>query len=570
MKKMKKNLLTLVALCAAALSLAAREVHFKGGYIETVDDYQVESFGDDMNFMFAYRFSDGSIHLGHSKGIHTVTEYGCHDISLDNGRTWKNNVKQSLGINTFEGKDGGKYQIGCWDGKKTDVHTVTLTQYDDATQTTKEVASCQIKLPFKAAFHIHRDVIRLKSGKLLANAYGAIEGSNKFSSYAIESDDDGRTWNFLSTIATYPENKPGEGFNESCMFQLKDGRICALCRPDGMGYVNQCFSSDEGKTWTEPQELTYFKGSAAPTGRVLTDGTIVILSGRPNLYLLVDTTGTGAEYQKVDIYRGSGSSYASILETAPNEILIIHDESNFGSWTSPTLFSRIHASRFRINRSEEAHVDDPLAAKYDYFFRPTTMERITKLADPIRFDYKPKSQFPDSPATMDVVEIPERPHPVLRLISHGVEAIDKFPTIRANTGTHALFGSKEVTVATEFRLGDQGEKGYQLQMVSIVGAADDENKGYLAYVRFAVDKIKVCGKSEMIIPYDIGTGKFHAFVLVSSAETKKASLYAEGQETPIVTFDMIDAESAPGIAIGDGSSDVFGSADISYLGWTIK
>ena len=51
---------------------------------------------------------------------------------------------------------------------------------------------------------------------------------------------------------------------------------------------------------------------------------------------------------------------------------------------------------------------------------------------------------------------------------------------------------------------------------------------------------------------------------------EKIMMVEEGQETPIVTFDMINAESAPGIAIGDGSSDVFGSADISYLGWTIK
>ncbi len=68
---MKKILSCILLL--AALALSARELHFKGGYLDTIDDTQVESFGDDMNFMFAYRFSDGSIHLGHSKGIHTVT-----------------------------------------------------------------------------------------------------------------------------------------------------------------------------------------------------------------------------------------------------------------------------------------------------------------------------------------------------------------------------------------------------------------------------------------------------------------------------------------------------------------
>ena len=567
---MKKTLPTLAALfCAAALTLTAREINLKGGHLTTLDDTQVESFGDDMNFMFAYRFSDGSIHLGHSKGIHTVTEYGCNDISPDNGRTWRNNVKNGLGCNTFEGLDHGKYQLNCWDLKRAKTHTVSVTRYDDATGECEEVARCEVELPYVSQFLMHRDVIRLTSGKLLATAYGNIEGQKKSHAFVIESADDGRTWRYLSTIADDPEGKTAEGPCEATIFQLKDGRVCAFYRDGDLGYLHQCFSSDEGRTWTAPEAVTLFTGCASPNGRVLADGTIVVISGRPKVYLLIDLTGTGRHYQKVSLYRGSGSSYATVLETAPNEILCIYDESNFGSWRSLTPFSRIHASRFRVSRREEEAADDPLAARYDKLFRPTTLDVILDgSAGVVAADYKPRAQFPEAQAVVDVVAIPERPHPVLRLVSHGEKPVERFALFRSMDN---LLEMRKVRVGVEFRLGDMGEERPQLAIGAVVGATD-EDKGYLAYVQVAADRIEMAQDDDApkILPYDIGTTKFHAFALEADMATGVVSLYVEGQDKPILTATMPKALGEPAIFIGDGSNGIFGSADISYFGWSAE
>ena len=566
---MRKALLTLAVLCLAAATLSARSIYLKGGVLTTLEDTTVETFGDDMNFCFAYRFSDGSIHMNHSKGIHTVTEYGCRDLSLDNGHTWQNNPRGGcLGINTFEGLNGEKFQIHCWLAKFQKVHTVTLSQYDDDTHTKKTVGTCQVEMPKPSSFHMHRDVARLASGKLLATAYGKVEGGKKDYCFVIESTDDGRTWKFLSVVADDPEGKTAEGPDEATLFQLKDGRVCCFYRDGGMDYLHQCFSSDEGATWTEPEAITLFKGAASPNGRVLADGTIVVISGRPNVYLLVDFTGTGKNYQKVEIYHGAGSSYASVLETAPNEILCLYDESNFGSWKSATPFSRIHASRFTLKQlADELGIpNDPLADKYDYIYRPRKLSDLTERRQVVP-TYKPKDKFPNALATMEVVEIPERPHPVLRLVSHGDSTDGQWASLRANIN---LSGAVTAKVGCEFRLGDNAEKRPQFYMACVVGDEGDD-KGYLAYVRFFLDKIDMLTeKGTQAIPFDCDTGKFNAFRLEADAKTKTASLYVEGQDKPLLTVPMGKASGSPAISIGDGSSGIYGSCDLSYFAWSYE
>ena len=112
------------ALAALALPCAATEIMLNGGKLVPVETSVVETSVDNLNFCFATGYPDGSIHLNHSKGIHTVTERQCSDISKDNGRTWKHAEGGACGINSFlnsEGKKMGKSVSGAvWlDGEKT-------------------------------------------------------------------------------------------------------------------------------------------------------------------------------------------------------------------------------------------------------------------------------------------------------------------------------------------------------------------------------------------------------------------------------------------------------------------
>ncbi len=575
---MKKNYLlhiSLAILLASVLNLSARDIPIRGGKMYTIDDTTVETFGDDMNFCFAYRFSDGVIHLWHSKGIHTVTEYKCFDMSLDNGKTWKT-VKDCFGINTFEGKDGGKYQIDCWVLQKKKVHTITLSKWNDAENKREIITTCDVEMPEVTSFLLHRDIIRLPSGKLLATAYGKKEGHKKNYSFVIESEDEGHTWKYLSTIAHGEDHPCQEGPDEATVFQLRDGRICAFYREDGRGYLKQCFSSDEGKSWTAPETIDLFSGAASPNGRVLADGTIVVVSGRPDLYLLVDFSGTGKKYQKVRLYQGGGSSYASVLEIAPNEILVIYDESYFGGGHSPTDFARIHASRYKLYRDDsmfEGNPDDPLLNEYDDVFHPTSNQK-TMDSKKIGIDYKPADKNPDYPSTFNVITIPERPHPVMRLVSRGEKGNEKFPVVNANIN---LDDTRWAAVGAEVRLNDSAEKMAQFHMAAVVGADSQKAfKGFLAYVRIYTDKIEILeddgngmAKSH-IIPYDIGTTYFHAFRLEADARSQIAKLLLEGENDPIVTIKMPKATGQPIISFGDGDSSISGECDVSYLAWKVK
>ena len=64
-------------------------IPLNGGRIEPVRMTMIESSPEHLNFCFAHQFEDGSIYLSHSAGVHTVTEYGCRDHSLDGGKTWQ-------------------------------------------------------------------------------------------------------------------------------------------------------------------------------------------------------------------------------------------------------------------------------------------------------------------------------------------------------------------------------------------------------------------------------------------------------------------------------------------------
>ncbi|MBO7533623.1 MAG: exo-alpha-sialidase, partial [Victivallales bacterium] len=334
--------LSCIALACLAQSTCMAHSLYKHDYrlhsakLVPIEASIVESGPEDMNFCFATRYDDGSIHLNHSKGIHTITEYGCNDISYDNGKTWQHSNTSVCGINSFQNLKGEKIQISCWNHKQAPEHVLSIVRYNDATKKKEVIAKAKVALPFECSFHTHRAVIRLKNGRLLACAYGTRKGDRKLLSFIIASDDDGMTWNFLSILADDPQGVTSEGPNEATLCELANGRITALYRDGGNDRLRQKFSSDGGLTWSEATTLKFFQGAAAPYMTRLSDGTVVAVSGRPDVYLLIDFTGTAEHFQSVRLFHGAGSSYASVIETAPSELLVLFDESNFGPTRSPS------------------------------------------------------------------------------------------------------------------------------------------------------------------------------------------------------------------------------------------
>ncbi|MBR6058771.1 MAG: exo-alpha-sialidase [Victivallales bacterium] len=561
--------LSCLALACLAHSFYAHDYRLRGAKLVPIDSSIIETSTEDMNFCFATRFDDGSIHLNHSKGIHTVTEYGCSDISLDNGKTWRHADSGVCGINSFQNLKGEKIQISCWNHKQATNHELSILRYNDASQKKELLAKVNVTLPFECSFHTHRAVIRLHSGRLLANAYGTRKGDAKNLSFIIASDDDGKTWNFHSILADDPQRKSVEGPNEATLCELKDGRIAALYRDDGNDFLKQKFSSDGGLTWSQPITLNFFPGSAAPYMTRLSDDAIVVVSGRPNLYMLIDLTGTAEHFQKVLLYKGSGSSYATVVETAPAELLVLFDESNFGSSRSPTAFSYLHACRYKLVKIDNSTLQDPRAKGFSTFYSPTDSRLPQECDIAIPYNYT-RPRAPNALATYGIITIPERPHPVLHLVNHGDNKLVVNSDWAIFRSTESVEGARQMTIGFEFRLAEDGIDKPQFHVSGNVGSTVD-TKGYNGYARFSRNAIfYLDGKSMKKFDYDIGVFRFHAFVMKLDADKNTWAMFKQGVDQPLFTASLSPCEGTPCISFGDGSVDINGTVDLSYIGWNFE
>lgn len=544
-------------------SLAADEPPFgsitlNGGRLEPVSMNMIESDNEHLNFCFARRYDDGSIYLSHSRGIHTVTERGCQDFSPDNGKTWQRTPAEFGGFNAYAALDGCKVNVSCWDAEERDRHTVHRTILSENGMSVARDSS-EIELPFESTFRLHRSVVRTRDGRLLLPGYGIKKGASKNYSFVIESLDDGISWRYLSTIMEDLDGSTPEGPNETEVIELAGGDILAVLRVGSMSPLRQLRSTDGGKTWKDEGEIAPF--CVSPAMRILKNGTLLIVTGRPSLYLLVDFTGTGKNYQRVLIYDGSGSSYASILETAPDEIMIIYDESDFGSWRIPGIFSRIMAMTMRVVKDDSIKIDGTVGKDSEWKVYYTAAEK----ADPIasrKFigNYRPAGT-PDCKATWEIVEIAERPQPVLRLVNHGESNGQQWATF----GEPLPRGADAFKTSTTFRLLEEGEARPQFTL----RIAFDNSTGpgvVFGWTAFALNEIQYQEQGKIKkIPFNMGT-TFHEVKFSASKEKGDYSLTVDGKTLFTVPLNP-SREISPGFLFGDGAGGCYGTVDMTEIGW---
>ena len=558
----------LQAILSAALLVGvaanAKEMKINGGKVVPVEAKVIETYKDDMNFCFATRFSDGEIHLNHSKGVHTITEFLCTDYSDDDGKTWKSGKgKKIFGINSCELPDGTKMQIGCWTNKVQKVHTMSITTQDKSGNV--KTWSCDFEFPFEANCHTHRDILRLNDGSLIIPAYGHVKGEKGLRVFIIQSKDNGKTWQYLSTLAKDPEGKTPEGPNETTLVQLADGRVYAAWR-DG-GYLKYAYSNDGGKTWGDYSEFQGLKMAVSPHAKLLSNGALAMVTGRPNVHLLLDWTGTGKNFQIVDIYTGSGSSYATIFEVVPNRVMIIHDESHFSAWRNNSQFSKIMAETYDIVRDDSIKVGsgDPRAEGFKVFYSPYDGKDPKDAEVAVYYEYFDKKKNPKAIANFEIMQIPEHPYPIMRITSRGNNNIvprSEWPTFRS----HALpNGVTKLKTTFSVRIQDNDTDKAQFMVMGKVPVGD---KTMSATVQIGKDFVKF-HNTPAVKGYFMS--KFTTFDLVIDGITKKAQLFYHGETTPICTANLnVDTNSLAtgGVWWGDGSGQIFGTADLAYIGWT--
>lgn len=314
-----------------------------------------------------FKYNNGDIHVYDKR-------------SSDGGKTWKQ-TEHILENSTFQypGPDGevimfrsqnagegdsnaGRPEFSLQKTDKKGVFEVDFYRSKDNGLTRSYEAS-KVFLPeelYELTGVLCRKIVSIEDGSLLVSMYSRnTKGNNienQFRSIALRSDDRGKTWHYLSTIAfDGKEDSRGEGFDETSLLVLNDGKILSFIR-SGASYQASLGSSnnnnwdnkmpfsygkqtpvylsssiDGGKNWSIPDPITEF--GVWPDAIQLENGIIAVSYGRPGNWLMFNDPKTNESWGPIipyfnDLYPPDCGNYASIEEVAPNTLLVVYARTN--------------------------------------------------------------------------------------------------------------------------------------------------------------------------------------------------------------------------------------------------
>ena len=150
------------------------------------------------------------------------------------------------------------------------------------------------------SFCFNGQTVQLQDVSYLATVYGALHDLPGDRIFAVKSSD-GVHWAIHALIADNTCGVVGkEGPNESALLRLNDGRILCVFRVGSRANFGQCWSSDEGQSWSAPVTMEGVF-SVQPSLATRTDGVIALGGGRPGLYLWLNADGTAQGWQRIDM-----------------------------------------------------------------------------------------------------------------------------------------------------------------------------------------------------------------------------------------------------------------------------
>ena len=219
-------------------------------------------------------------------------------------------------------------------------------------------------------------------GRLLTTMYLRFLGDDTYTAILLESEDEGHTWRYLSTIAGPELNNVREGPCEPSLVQLETGELMCVMRV-GSGpkwNIARAYSNDGGVNWSTTDRLSAF--SVEPSLSLLSNGILALSTGRPGIYLWLSSDPRGQSWQSVDLLlwhnewapgpeyvirpEPSGdqakrhandqtTAYTEIVEIEPNQLLIVYDRID-NAWspvpTESKRRSRIFVMPIRIERED--------------------------------------------------------------------------------------------------------------------------------------------------------------------------------------------------------------------------
>lgn len=252
--------------------------------------------------------------------------------STDAGKTWSPipglDKLDTTPLPCLRRPDGSILAVSRWTRTQPDGSVVGKTVHLNADATKFEMSDNKIVLPQRYTNEADRDQIICERHIWNDGDGGATmvvwsrknaklpDGRNSTErwSHLMRSTDEGRTWNYFSTIG------PG---GEPAVVRLSATEQTAVIRGDRDSCMKQMFSHDAGKTWTEPVKLEV--GKVLPDLVLMSNGVLACSYGRPASCLMFSLDGGKTWPSHHVISDRVGFNYTSIREISPGHLLYVHD-----------------------------------------------------------------------------------------------------------------------------------------------------------------------------------------------------------------------------------------------------
>lgn len=201
--------------------------------------------------------------------------------------------------------------------------------------------------------HSPNSIIKEKEGSLLAAVYGYggvevynSENLSKYNVYFLRSNDNGRTWNYVSSILSEGIcAEESEGLCEPCLTVTPDGQYIVLMR-SGSGlpsYIS--YSSDNGESWSVPIEFDTV--GVDPQLITLDCGATLASYGRPGVYVRATDDKECIEWkipEEISMYESTGENYfsdsccyTSLIQIDKYTALLAYSDFTYPSTENPEV-----------------------------------------------------------------------------------------------------------------------------------------------------------------------------------------------------------------------------------------
>ena len=307
--------------------------------VRIVDRRVVATSEEDLNFP-QFRVSQTGVYaIGYATGHHGAT--GWHwAVSTDQGKSWVARPGSELPglLATLELGDGRTVSMGYRVRNTPDprVKAATVKQSTENWDSVRTLAST-VKFPFDMpGFVFVRSMIRAREGtKIYAVGHRAARGGGAM---MLESKDLGLTWTYKSTIIAKSEEWMGRsGPSETALARLTNGNLLAVMRTGATSFpiadppakcpMAYAVSTDDGATWGEPMNMQC--PGVFPDIAVLRDGTVVMLSGRPGVYVRLAAPDGMTWSEPLFLFQGAGCANSSMQLDADGTLVVVYTESDF-------------------------------------------------------------------------------------------------------------------------------------------------------------------------------------------------------------------------------------------------